>query len=395
MKTVTSIHHVTAILAGLTLFASVTVADVVTDVGVGLEGFGYPSIDGLDADQQPPQWALDQTLNGRINWRSFPEDRLELSVQYELGQRWRLAQDDGSTEFSLPAPMGATYRWQDLDDVLFEDDPVKVIQNLDRLSLNYAADAGDLILGRQAISLGLSPQFSPVDIVMPASLAVQNRRYRPGVDAARWRQPIGPVGEFDAGWVVGDDQLLFARVANQVDRVDLEFTAFTANTENYLVGVGAYTPVGNWSLWQEMAWLGNDDENGVRLTLGADRQVLGDVYVVGEYHYNGLGAEGDYSQILSSELYRLGMVTPWGRHYLALQASKPINPLLTGQLGTTVNLVDGGALLNGSLQRSLTDNSELNVTALVPVAEGPDSDGFQSEFGVYPTMVTLAWSTVF
>lgn len=375
--------------------------DIWFDLTAGADALGYPRLSGIPQAEQPPELALDQRLEGRFNLAWFPSTNVEFGLHYGLAQDWRLYQSDGDTRFAgALSAGGADFRWRDLDEQLLGDaGDLRVHQNLDRLYGLFYTPAGDLSVGRQAISFGLGKVYSPVDVILPAAIQAQERSYRPGVDAVRWLLPAGAVGEVDIGWVFGEDQALFGRGYGYVGSLTLELTALSVNQDNHLVGLGTQTALGDWGLWQEVAWLGNEDDSAARATLGVDQQVLEDVYVVAEYHYNGLGRSGDYQHQLDSDFYRLGMVVPWGRHYLSLQASKPFTPLLQGQLGGTVNLGDGSVLGSARLEWSLSDNSSLDLSASLPLGERADiSDGLpriEDEFGVYPSRISVNWSTVF
>ncbi|MCH8550676.1 MAG: hypothetical protein LAT62_01990 [Natronospirillum sp.] len=376
-------------LAGLLLASPFVAADtdVWIDLNLGVETLTEPT----DPLANP---TLLQTAGSRFNLLYSAGPDVRLNLQYGLAQRYRLRQGAVPGAGSDTA-LGADYRWEDLPDNLYSspDDDLVLAQNLDRLNVQYFSSRGELIVGRQAISLGLSPQFSPVDVIMPARISAQERSYRPGVDAVRWRQPWAFFGELDLGWVQGVDQALFVRAYQQVDRWTLEATALTVNRSEHLLGVGAQTAAGEWGLWQESAWLFNEDDSGLRLTLGADRQIFGDVYVVSEYHYNQLGSRQPDMAALASDFYQQGLVVPLGRHYVGVQASAPVSALTDLQAGTVVNLGDESALLTAGFQHSLTNDSRLEGRVGVPVATRSDAQA--SEFGLYPLTAALNWSATF
>jgi len=404
---VRSVQLMTCILVLFTLMAGRVCqadSDLWFDVSAGGDAIGYPQPDGLPEAQMPPAWAVDEHLEGRINYSYFPGPDSELTVQYGLERRLRLAQDEGSTELANALQTGgADFRGWDLDSELVESDDgdFAVYQNLDRIYGLFYTPAGTVTVGRQAISFGLAKVFSPVDVVLPSGIRAQEPSYRPGVDAARWLVPLGAVSELDLGWVAGDDNLLFVRGYSTIDVWTLETTAIELNGSNRLFGFGAQTALGSWGVWQELAWLDGVGDDGVRWTFGVDQQVLSDIYVVAEYHYNGLGDEGGpYSQVTDPNVfYQKGMVVPWGRHYVSVQASNPLTPLVQGQLGTTVNLSDGSALSTAAVDWSLSNNSSLGVGVEWPWGVDPAFDGstpvVNEEFGVYPSRITVNWSTVF
>lgn len=378
--------------------------DVWWDLSAGAEVLAYPQVDGLPDASQPPAWALDQTLSGRMNLVWYPEDSLEFGVHYGLAEQARLAQDDGddALQQALEADP-ANFRWRDLDATLVDDDPVRIRQNLDRAYVRAYLGQGDITVGRQPISFGLARVYSPVDVILPSGLQAQEPTYRAGVDAVRWLVPLGAVSELDLGWVFADDSVIFARGYTQINSLTWEATALSVNQTYHVLGLGTQTAFGDWGVWQEMALLTTDQESdggtGFRATLGADQQFLDDVYVVAEYHYNSLGLSGDYADISSSGWHRTGLVSPWGQHYISLQASKPLSPLWQASLGQAVNLNDGGLLLTGALSRSLGNNSTLDITFFHALAERPEvrkaTPQALDEYGVYPSRIQVNWSTVF
>lgn len=370
--------------------------DTWVDLAAGAEALLPAEVAGAPA----PDPAVDQRLQARFNGRWFVGRDIELGAQYALEQRWRLS--GAGADSNTGTVDGADFRWRDLaSEPLDSDsgDDLRLYQNLDRLYGQFYTPIGDITLGRQAISFGLAKTFSPVDVVRPAGLQARERSYRPGVDAARALIPVGAVTELDLGWVAGeDDDLAFGRAYSQVGTATLEMTALSVNASQHLVGLGTQTALGDWGLWQEAAWLADDDEDGLRATLGVDQRILDDVYVMAEYHYNGLGGEADdgYAARTDSDFYQLGLIVPWGRHYLNLQASQPLTPLLDARLGANLNLGDGSALATGGLTWNLSNNARLALDAALPFGDDPDASGVPSdEFGVYPTQVSLNWSTVF
>ncbi|WP_028669687.1 hypothetical protein [Saccharospirillum impatiens] len=391
------------LLLGLAGFAEAE-WDVWWDLSAGAEVVAYPQVSGLDDAMQPPAWALDQTFSGRLNLAWYPTTSLEMGVHYGLAGQVRLAQadGDGALQQALQTDL-ADFRWRDLDTTVVDNDPVRVSQNLDRAFVRAYPSRGDITLGRQPISFGLARVYSPVDVILPSGLQAQEPAYRAGVDALRWLLPMGAVTELDLGWVFGDDSVLFARGYTQVSRFTWEATALTVNQTHHVLGLGAQTALGDWGVWQEMAVLATqettDGGTGFRATLGVDQQILDDVYVVAEYHFNSTGADGDYAEIAASGWHQTGLVSPWGRHYISLQASKPLSPLWQASLGQAINLSDHGVLMTGALSRSLGNNSTLDVTFLHALAKRPDVRNAEprvvDEYGVYPSRIQVNWSAVF
>lgn len=372
-------------LLGLLPLSALADKDVWFDVGAGFD-------QQWQADSAARDDASVQHLDARFNTLWYPQGPFQFGLQYGLEQRAFLAGSATDTE-----PTSADFRIIDLDAALIEDDDFALYQNLDRLYGQWYSPLGDVTLGRQSIGFGLAKRFSPVDVVQPAGLRATERRYRPGVDALRWLVPLGAVSEFDLGWVFGEDELLFVRSYRQLGSATLELTALTLNQQQHLLGVGTQGSLGHWGLWQETAWLSDDSQDGWRVTLGTDRQILANVTLAFEYHFNGLGADdsADYSTVADSEFYRSGLVLPLAQHYTSLQVSGSLGALYQFQLATDTNVVDGWQLNTASLVRSLGDNTELTLALTFPVERSRQDSNNTAEFEVYPTLFSVNWSTVF
>ncbi|MFC3852909.1 hypothetical protein ACFOW2_10475 [Salinispirillum marinum] len=343
---------------------------------------------GSELQRPNEQTVVDQTALVRLNTRYSAPVGITLNAHYGLAHRVRLVDEPG-TGIAAAQSTGADLRLWDLPTELWrsDGDTWVIEQNLDTLHGVFYWGAQEFTVGRQPISLGVSRQFSPLDVVVPQRIGAQERSYRPGVDAVRWRNPLGLTGELDVGWVFGQDNLLFARATQQWGTVSAEFTALTLNQAQWIVGLSTQTFAGDWGLWQESAWLHDDVLSGARITLGADRSVWSDVYVVAEYHYNDVGD----AENMTSDFFQKGLVTLGKQHYVALNASATPSPLVNLNLGLLHNIQDADTLLLGNVGRSLGNNTQVDATIEVPLAK-QDSG---TEFAQIPLRLAVLWSTVF
>ncbi|MFY0665206.1 MAG: hypothetical protein JXQ97_11315 [Natronospirillum sp.] len=343
---------------------------------------------GSELQRPNEQTVVDQTALIRLNTQYAAPAGVTLNAHYGLAQRVRLVDEPG-TGIADAQSMGADFRLWDLPAELWRSDGDNWVieQNLDTLHGVFYWGEQEFTAGRQPISLGVSRQFSPLDVVVPQRIGAQERSYRPGVDAIRWRNPLGLTGEMDVGWVFGQDNLLFARATQQWGTVSAEFTALTLNQAQWIVGLSTQTYAGDWGLWQESAWLQDDVLSGARITLGVDRSVWRDVYVVAEYHYNGVGEAAN----MTSDFFQKGLVTLGKQHYVALNASATPSPLVNLNLGLLHNIQDTDTLLLGNVGRSLGNNTQVDATFEVPLTEHDSG----TEFAQIPLRLAVLWSTVF
>ena len=109
-----------------------------------------------------------------------------------------------SRDVGLPAQtfnvVGDSYRYSDIKSPIGNaDTKTEIYQNLDRFNVQFQFDAGDLTIGRQAISFGSARMINPTDVFLPFDVQTFNTEYRTGVDAIRFQRPVGELGEIDLG----------------------------------------------------------------------------------------------------------------------------------------------------------------------------------------------------
>lgn len=358
---------------------------VTTDLGADFSYLDYPPV-----AQLPPafQGSADAVLNGQfqVDWnvQAYLTDDLELGLRYGLQARSELA----TTNANNTQTGAADYRFADLP----ADLQVDYGQTLDRLNLRWYSPFGDFVVGRQAISFGQARVFSPIDVVQPADVTRLDNSYRAGVDAIRATWLLGAVSELEGGAVLGEDKLYFARLKAFLLSTDWELIGLQINEDQRIVSLGTTAAVGQIGVWQETAWLDSDDSQGLRATIGADTTLFDDLYLFSELHYNELGQAENYLAGLTQSFYQLGAVQPWAQWYLSVQGNYPVNVLTQLALGSTVNLNDGSALVNGSLSYNASQLMTVSMNAAVPVSE---SVGLDQEYSLYPAAFTVSLDWTF
>ncbi len=123
-------------------------------------------------------------------------DNLVWQVHYGVGLNNR-------SEAAPMLPLGFTpesdnYRFSDLRDVIgAEGHQHELVQNLDRLNVQWQTSAGDLTMGRQAMTFGSARVINPTDVFLPFNVQALNTEYRVGIDGIRFQRPLGDLGELD------------------------------------------------------------------------------------------------------------------------------------------------------------------------------------------------------
>lgn len=256
------------------------------------------------------------------------------------GRSWRLTDP--------PSPRGGNSRHT-------------LYNNIDRLNVQFRTRAGDLTVGRQAITFGMARVINPTDVFLPFDVRTFNTEYRIGVDALRFQRPFGQMGEIDAGVILGEDarsedSAAFFQIRTNLDGRDVQLSAIRFAEQN-LLGAGLQTAVGDYGFWLEAAAVSGDDDY-VRVSTGFDYAFSEDIYGLLEYHFNGAGVsrETDYPSLPATAPYQRGGVFLLGRHYLIPAVSVQLSPLWSLSAQAIVNLSDGSAFSALSATKSVSQN---------------------------------------
>ena len=197
---------------------------------------------GLDSPlpDEPIIGAVNNRL--RLNCGYIPTDAFSFDLSYDFASRIQ----DPSLFSELPIAAGADslrYRVADFDTTIYpdEDDPegsFGLFQNLDRVSVAYGADFGDITIGRQAIAWGSARVVNPTDVIAPYAYNQLDTEDRLGVDAIRVQIPIGVLGEFDTGYVFGEN-LAFEKSAfflrSQLNAIEADFSIILLGFREHLM----------------------------------------------------------------------------------------------------------------------------------------------------------------
>ena len=310
-----------------------------------------------------PVFSADRIYQSQNNFRLMLEgfgDRSVWQVHYELSPV------HVSKQLGLNLPtfnvVGDSYRLTDLETQLtHEDRKNQTYQNLDRFNVQFQFDAGDLTVGRQAISFGSARIINPTDVFLPFDVQTFNTEYRTGVDAVRFQRPVGELGEIDFGLVLGKDakeenSAAFLQLRGNVDGKDLHF-ALIEFSEQSLVGVGLQSALGDFGFWFEAANVSGED-NYIRVSTGLDYAFTEFTFAQVEYHYNGAGSDDpdEYFQQSNTLAYQRGGVFLFGEQYLIPSVSVQLSPLWVTGLTAIVNLSDNSSFISLSAEYNVAEN---------------------------------------
>ena len=334
----------------------------------------------------------------RLMWEGF-SDRIVWQLHYELSP----VMVSNELNASIPTfnVVGDNYRLTDIDPTLLnEDNKNQIYQNLDRFNVQIQMDAGDLTIGRQAISFGSARIINPTDIFLPFDVRTFNTEYRTGVDAVRFQRPWGELGEIDFGIVLGDDadpenSAAFLQLRTNAAGVDYHLAVMRFADQD-LLGFGVQSALGDMGFWFEVAGVWGD-ENYTRLSTGLDYAFSENTFGQIEYHYNGAGSDDpeDYLANLQTLPYQRGGVFLLGEHYLMPSFTLQFSPLWFVAAQAIVNLSDSSAFASISAEYNIAEDFYMDFGYYHFIGDDlkVNSIGlpeFESEYGPNPNTLYMS-----
>jgi len=358
----------------------------------------------LQADQT---WQSQSSL--RLMWQGSSKSTSSTSYAWELHYEASPVFSNqlvGTGNLQIEPP--ANYRLTDIDPLLVDEARRPVLQNLDRLNIQLQFDQGDLTIGRQAITFGSARIINPTDVFLPYNVTALNTEYRIGVDAIRYQQPLGQLGELDMGFIFGkdahpDSSAAFIHGKTNLAGTDLEFAAMRYAKQT-LLGAGMQSALGSLGFWLETAVV-NGDRHYWRTSTGVDYAFSESMFGMVEYHYNGAGATDSrhYLNTAQTSAYQAGGVFLLGQHYLIPSLSFQATALTTLGLQAIVNLKDKSSFWSISATHNVLDDLYLGLgyyhfIGKPPVANQvtPFEPGYlAAEYGTSPNSVYVQLSYYF
>ena len=311
---------------------------------------------------------------------------------------------------SFMIPERQSYRLTDIRPTIGPTGKKNIVpQNLDRMNVQFQMEAGDLTIGRQAITFGSARMINPSDVFLPFDVRTLNTEYRVGIDAVRFQKPIAQLGELDIGVILGPDgksenSAAFFQLLTNISGSDYQFTAMRFAEQN-LIGAGVQSALGVFGFWLEAAHV-NGDEDYTRASIGVDYAFNERVFGMIEYHLNEAGSSNpdNYLEQFDDTAYTAGGVFLLGKNYLIPAVNWQASALLSLSLSSLTNLDDGSMFLNFGANYSLSDNLYMGMGYYHFVGddfdfsnEAPVEQQFQfgSEYGGNPNSIFVTFQYYF
>ena len=368
--------------------------------------------------------AVNNRLRLKLDWT--PAKNISIQAAYDVSPRIQDPALFAGSAFGFQLDATA-YRLVDLRDRILPRPgaPIRsfgVYQNLDRLFLTLKTKAGDISIGRQPVAWGSARVVNPTDVIAPFSFNELDKEERYGVDAVRWRVPLGTMSEIDAGYVFGrdfafDKSALYLKARAPILGMDVTALGLVFQ-ENALFGLDIAGSIGPAGAWIEAAAVIPDavaasdparpeEKAYYRLSAGIDGSPSNRLYGFLEYHYNlaGAGKPESYLERFSTVAYTRGSAYLMGRHYAAVGLSYQLHPLLPVTGLVLWNIGDASAAFFPQAEYNVAENIYLAAGALLRLGRSPEIVAFpgefaattrlRSEFGAYPNFAFFAFRYYF
>lgn len=277
---------------------------------------------------------------------------------------------------------------------------------MDRINLQYASGRVSLKIGRQPLNLAATFYFTPNDFFAPFAAQTFFRAYKPGVDALRADIQLSDLSQIslisvlgysvdassDNGWSNKPDtsrNSYLGRASTVMGDFELALLGGTVKKDR-VVGIDFQGELFDWLgvrgeghvVWPDSPLLRNTTE----FALGVEHRWENSFTIRVEQFYHGAGA-------LSAATYNPTALNASGgylaRHYTAVGGSYEFTPLLTGDATAIHNWSDHSGLLALYSNYSLSDESELAISAMIPMGRKPVGTAIRSEFGLLPYSLSV------
>lgn len=288
--------------------------------------------------------------------------------------------------FSFLNPVSTNRQILNLRWNLYDKNNFSVSHYFDRLYFRQGFRNGNIIIGRQRIAWGVGRVWSPIDLFNPINPANYSKIEKDGADAVSFTYSFGNFTDLNLVYNPQDklkssnagfrfrtnfDEYDLAVVGGQFDNRFVAGGDFAGNFFDAGIRGEGIISMDKYNL----------NDNFVRFIFGMDNQFTSKLYGMFEYQFNGEGSSNKYSYDLLGLLD--GRIINLSRNYLFISGSFQVTPLFTATVAENANLNDGSGFFNLSGSYSLSDNSTLNMGALLSYGRR------FSEYWYYPSSLYL------
>ena len=286
----------------------------------------------------------------------------------------------------------------------------RLLAAFDRLNLELEFDRLDVIVGRQALTWGVSYFWPALDLFAPFAPQRLDRDYKPGIDAVRGVLRLGQFSELEVvaaslGPEPGEDGAAGFQLRLNAGAVDVGVMGGSFHGDD-VAGLFLTSDLAGTGLRGEVSWTRSGDaadaernrETFWRGSVGVDRQLTPYLTLILEGAYNGYGtgSPGEYPLYFDSDRISRGEVNGTGRLYGGVSLALLLHPLCTFSTTALFNGSDGSLLWLPSLTWSTGNDSEFLMGSQLGFGAGHGADGRRgTEYGGVPRTLFFGFKQYF
>lgn len=302
-----------------------------------------------------------------VNMGSYVECLAALDNQL----RWGSYLD--TLEYSYARPLDDRY-YVDLSVNPVDNNTAHWRSEFYRLYIRASSRKANLTVGRQRIAWGTGRLWNPTDLFNPVSPLQLEPGEKRGADAVfLGLRPMENLHLEAAGAIGSDknDTRWGLRGRSKLGSYDISAMAGRFR-DSKVVGFDFSGYIGDDGFRGEFThtWEG-DDRHFWRGVLSYERGFKNGVIMLAEYLYNG-GNIADFSLEAIESLATFDAITTINRHFLAIQITKDLTPLIYGSLLSLVEIEDGGVFLFPTVAYSWKQDIDIIVGAQLFFADEGD-----------------------
>ncbi|MBE9516802.1 MAG: hypothetical protein IME93_07465 [Proteobacteria bacterium] len=284
------------------------------------------------------------------------------------------------------------------------------VADIDRLYLGYNKNRLSASIGRMAINLSRTFYFSPNDFFVPFAAQSFYREHKAGVDALRFswepveltRLSLLSVEGYEAdvqsatGWSarpVSDRRSYLASISTAFGNAEIGVLGGHVRDAR-IVGASLQTGLGDLFDLRAEGHVAEPDVDRqldvAQWSIGLGYRPDSDMDFRIEYYRHGRGAteSQDYNLFATDSTYL-------GRHYMAMGMVYQWSAITTFNAMALANQDDDSGLISINLVRSLSDESDMDISLSMPYGQRSDSPVIESEYGLYPASLAIEWRSYF
>ncbi len=301
----------------------------------------------------------------------------ELSLEYEVTGLYR-SEYSTLVETELPKNQLVDLSWTLIDNPHFA-----AKHFVDRLYFKQIFPEGELVVGRQRISMGTGRIWNPTDLFNPINPANFSKIEKDGVDAVTGRIYMGNFTDVAFVYNPYDDfasQNLGAKFRSNVAEYDFSVMGGMFGDRTVVGGdfAGNFFDAGLRGEGIYSADKRDFKDGFAKFILGMDNQFTPDLYALVEYHYNGEGKRNTSDYITEIPRLLRGEILNLGREYLAAMGSYLVHPLVNTSVTYIANLVDGSGVVTIIILYSVAQEAAITLGGQIPFGRR------LSEYWYYP-----------